>query len=70
MSRDVEVDDMTSIVTENNRREEDAERRRQSGEELDRDAVADMVVQEGLLRLRRRFATTDHVLATVAPATS
>ena len=61
MSGDVEVDEVTSIMTEHDESEQDAERRRRNGEEVDSDDVLDVVVQEGAPSRRWRLARTDSV---------
>jgi len=58
----VEVDNVTSVMTEHDENEQDAERRGGDGKEVDGDDVANMVVQEGSPRLRWRLAWVNSVL--------
>jgi len=59
---DVEVRDIPPVVTQDDEGEEYAKRRGGDGEEVDRDDISNMVIQEGSPGWRRRFATTDSVL--------
>ena len=62
MIGDVEVDDVSSIVAQNNEREEDTERRRRNGEEVYGDDVGQVIIQERSPSLRRWISMPNHVL--------
>ena len=62
MSRDVEVDDDPALVTQHDKGEEYAKCSGRNGEEVNRDDVPNVVVQESPPRLRWRFVTSDFVL--------
>jgi len=47
MGGDVEMNNMSSIMTKDDESEQDAKRRRGDGKEVDCDDFANMVVQEG-----------------------
>ena len=47
MRGDVEVYDVSSIMAQDDEGEEDSERRRRDGEEVDRYDVASMIVEKG-----------------------
>ncbi len=55
----IEVDDHAAIVSEHNAAEQDAKRRGRYREEIDRHDIANVVVQEGPQRLRRRLVMAD-----------
>ena len=46
MRRDVEVDDAPAVVTQHDKCEEDAKRRRRHREEIDRGDIGQLIVQE------------------------
>ena len=62
MCRHVEVDEVTTIVAQHDEREEDAERSRGHGEEVDSHDVLSVVGQERSPRLRWRFAGANPIL--------
>lgn len=62
VSRDVEVNDHPTVMTEYDKAEQDAKRGSRHREEIDCHDVANVVVQESPPRLRRRLAMADPVL--------
>ena len=58
----VEVDDYSAVVSEYDEAEQDSKCRGRYREEVDRHNIANMVLQEGPPRLRRRLMMADLVL--------
>ncbi len=56
MGRDIEMNEVPSVVTQHDKCEKYAERGRRNDEEIDRNDVAQMIVQEGPQILRWRIA--------------
>ena len=64
--RDSVVSNSTAVMAEHHQAKQDAKRRCRYREEVDRHNVGNMVIQEGLPRLRQWRVITDSVLITVA----
>ena len=62
MGSDVEVDDVTPMMTKNDEGEEYTECSRRHREEISGDDVSNMIIQERTPRLRRRLPMPNHVL--------
>ena len=63
MRGDVEVGEMSSMMTKNHEGEQYAERRCRYCEEIDGNDIAGMIVEKGPPRLRRRLPMPDSILA-------
>src|SRR5260370_26104802 len=63
MGGDVEMDDPSSIVSQNQEHVQDLKPDRRHREEVDRHHCLDVILQEGPPRLRRRLPTAYDVLA-------
>src|SRR5262249_6812865 len=61
MSRDVEVDNASSIMRENDKHEKNFKPCSMDGEEVDRSQLRYVIVEERSPRLRWRLRTADHV---------
>ena len=68
--RDVEMDDCATVMTEDDKAEQDAKRRGRHREEVDRDDVGQVIVQEGTPGLRRWLLSSNPVLPVVASDTT
>ena len=62
MVGDVEVDDLSPVMSQHDEDVEDAKRDRGDGEEIAGDDVGSVIGQGGSPGLRRRFSGADHVL--------
>ena len=61
MSRDVEMDNASSIMSENDKDEQDFKLNRVDGEEVDGSELRDVIVEERLPGLRRWFRMANHI---------
>ena len=62
MSRDIKMDDLTLLVTEDQKAIEHAKGQGRNGKEVDRHNIGDMIVEEGPPGLGWRFSRLGHVL--------
>lgn len=62
MLGDIEVQDSSPIVAQNDQHKQDLEGRRWDREEIQRNRLLGMILMEGLPRKRRWVTTLDHVL--------
>ena len=60
--RHIDMEDLTAILSEPDEDPQDPERERRDDEEVDRDELADVILQEGSPGLRRRGTTTHQVV--------
>ena len=63
MLGDVEVDDMSSMMTKNDEGKQYAESGCRNGEEIDRDNVTEMILEKRPPGLRRRLSSSDPILS-------
>src|SRR5262249_54550104 len=61
MRRDVKVHNTSSIVCEDDKDKQDFKPNRMDCKEVDRSELRNMIIEERLPRLRRRFGTSNHV---------
>src|SRR5262245_29550423 len=61
MSRDIKVNNASSIMRQDDKHEQDFKPDGVDGEEVDGRKLGNVIVEEGLPRLGRRFRTSDHV---------